>query len=161
MWANPRFLSAVLDHVLGGIAQALPSEANSLVIVFSQVLLRNLAKPAQHVPVVEFTLLEIAGAAERNSTGMTKQPPLPLRRLDRSRGVSAVNAFPGNKNAVDEVESQGHEVSDFSHRCPLCRSPACRTAPSAGYNPVSAYLGFRGPYANPCRLITDRDQQKR
>jgi hypothetical protein len=99
----------------GGIAQALPGEANSLVIVFSQVLLRNLAKPAQHMPVVEFTLLEIAGAAERNGAGMTKQLPLPLRRLYRDRGVSAVNAFAGNKDAVDEVESQGHEVSDFSH----------------------------------------------
>jgi hypothetical protein len=69
------------------------------------------------MPVVEFTLLEIAGAAERNSAGMTKQLPLPLRRLYRDRGVSAVNAFAGNKDAVDEVKSQGHEVSDFGHRC--------------------------------------------
>jgi hypothetical protein len=98
-----------------GVAQALRGEASSLVFVFSQVLLRNLAKPAQHMPVAEFTLLEIAGAAERNGTGMTKQLPLPQRRLDRSRGVSAVNAFAGNKDAVDEVESQGHEVSDFGH----------------------------------------------
>jgi hypothetical protein len=88
-----------------GVAQALRSEASSLVFVFSQVLLRNLAKPAQHMPVAEFTLLEIAGAAERNGAGMTKQLPLPLRRLYRDRGVSAVNAFAGNKDAVDEVKS--------------------------------------------------------
>jgi len=153
MWANPKFLSAVLDHVLPGfVAWALRGEANSLVIVFSQVLLRNLAKPAQHMPVVEFTLLEIAGAAERNSAGMTKQLPLPLRRLYRDRGVSAVNAFAGNKDAVDEVKSQGHEVSDFGHRCPLCSSPAYRTAPSAGCNAVSAYLDFAAHMQIPAGL---------
>jgi hypothetical protein len=104
------------------------------------------------MPVVEFTLLEIAGAAERNSAGMTKQLPLPLRRLYRDRGVSAVNAFAGNKDAVDEVKSQGHEVSDFGHRCPLCSSPAYRTAPSAGCNAVSAYLDFAAHMQIPAGL---------
>ena len=121
MWANPKFLSVVLDHVLPGVvARALRGEANSLVIVFSQVLLRNLAKPAQHMPVVEFTLLEIAGAAERNGTGMSQDLPQPLRRLYRDRRTCAVNGFTGDKAAIAEVKSQCHEMSDFGHECPLC-----------------------------------------
>jgi len=51
--------------------------------------------------VVKFALLEIAGAAERNSPSMTKNLPLPLRSLYRDRRAWAVNRFTSNKIAVD------------------------------------------------------------
>ena len=46
-----------------------------------------LPKPAQHMPAIEFSLLEITGTAERNRADMTEHLPLPLRRLIRSRQV--------------------------------------------------------------------------
>lgn len=67
------------------------------------------------MPAVEYALFEIAGPAERNGTGVTEQLPLPLRRLDGESRACAVNAFPGNKGTVDEIERQCHEMSDFSH----------------------------------------------
>ena len=65
--------------------------------------------------MVEFALLEIAGAAEGNGAGVTEQLPLPLRRLDRECRIFAVNGFTGYKATVDEIESQCHEMSDFGH----------------------------------------------
>jgi hypothetical protein len=54
--------------------------------------------------VVEFTLFEIAGAAERYGPGVTEQLPLPLSGLER--GTCAVDGVTGNKPAIDEIESQ-------------------------------------------------------
>jgi hypothetical protein len=88
-------------------------------IIFFYVLVRHLSKPAQHVRVVEFSLFEIAGAAERDGAGMPQDFPLPLRRLYRDRRTCAVNGFTGNKAAVDEIKGQCHEMSDFGHECPL------------------------------------------
>jgi len=60
--------------------------------------------------VVKFALLEIAGAAERNSPSMTKNLPLPLRSLYRDRRAWAANRFTSDKIAVEPCR----EISDFS-----------------------------------------------
>jgi hypothetical protein len=73
---------------------------HSLVVIFSSVLIRHLPKPAQHVPVVEYSPLEIAGPAERNSAGVPQEFPQPLRRLYRDRRTCAVNGF--STHGVDE-----------------------------------------------------------
>jgi hypothetical protein len=94
-----------------------------MVTTIVQVFIGHLPKPAQHLPAVEFSLFEIAGAAERNRTDVTEQLPLPLRRLDRERGICAVDGFTGNETTIDEIESQCHEMSDFGHYrlpCGLC-----------------------------------------
>jgi hypothetical protein len=73
------------------------------------------------VPVVEYSPLEIAGAAERNSAGVPEEFPLPLRRLYRDRWTWAVNGFSGRKGTVDEIKSQCHETCDFGHEMPALR----------------------------------------
>jgi hypothetical protein len=88
---------------------------NSFVIIVSQVLIRYLPKPAQHMPAVELSLFEIAGAAERNSADMTEHLPLPLRRLDRGGGTRAYNGFNGDKHAIDEIKSHCFKTNDFRH----------------------------------------------
>jgi hypothetical protein len=88
---------------------------HSLPILFSFVLVRHLPKPAQHVPVVEYSPLEIAGAAERDGAGVPEEFPLPLRRLYRDRRTCAVNSLSGRKGTVDEIKSQCHETCDFGH----------------------------------------------
>jgi hypothetical protein len=93
----------------------------SLVLVFCSVLIRHLPKPAQHVPVVEYSLLEIAGAAECNGAGVPQELPLPPRRLYRNHRTGAVNGFTDRKGAVDEIESQCHETCDFGHEMPALR----------------------------------------
>jgi len=93
------------------------------------LLVRHLPKPAQHVPVVKFALFEIAGAAERDGAGAPQDFPLPLRGLYCARGTCAVDGFAGNQAAVDEIERQCHEMSDFDHECPLLR-------PSSNVRPV-------------------------
>jgi hypothetical protein len=102
-----------------GRANIITPIRQSWVIIFSGVLIRHLTKPAQHVPVVEFALLEIAGAAERSRAGMPQDFPLSLRGLYRGRGTCTVNGFTGSKGAVDEVKSQCHEMNDFGHECPF------------------------------------------
>jgi hypothetical protein len=94
---------------------------HSLPIVFCFVLIRHLPKPAQHVPVVEYSPLEIAGAAKGNSAGVPQELPLPLRRLYRDRRTCAVNGFSGRKGAVDEIKRQCHETCDFGHEMPALR----------------------------------------
>ena len=86
----------------------------------SFVIVRHPPKAAKHMFVVEFTLLEIAGATERNSTSMTKNFPLPLRSLYRDRRAWAVNGFASNKPIVRKIEWQCHEPGD------LCRKAYCR-----------------------------------
>jgi hypothetical protein len=88
---------------------------HSLPILFSFVLVRHLPKPAQHVPVVEYSPLEIAGAAERDGAGVPEEFPLPLRRLYCDRRTCAVNGLSGRKGTVDEIKSQCHETCDFGH----------------------------------------------
>jgi len=88
---------------------------HSLPIVFCFVLIRHLPKPAQHVPVVEYSPLEIAGAAERDGAGVPEEFPLPLRRLYCDRRTCAVNSLSGRKGTVDEIKSQCHETCDFGH----------------------------------------------
>jgi hypothetical protein len=88
---------------------------HSLPILFSFVLVRHLPKPAQHVPVVEYSPLEIAGAAERDGAGVPEEFPLPLRRLYCDRRTCAVNSLSGRKGTVDEIKSQCHETCDFGH----------------------------------------------
>jgi hypothetical protein len=95
---------------------------SSSVLIIAGVFIGYLPKPAQHKPVVEFALLEIAGAAERYCPGVPEKLPLPLCRLDRERGTCAVNGFTGNKPAIDEIESQCNETGDFDHEYPLCKS---------------------------------------
>jgi hypothetical protein len=92
-----------------------------LSIIFSFVLVRHLPKPAQHVPVVEYSPLEIAGAAERDGAGVPQEFPLPLRRLYRDRRTCAVNGFSSRKGTVDEIKSQCHETCDFGHEMPALR----------------------------------------
>lgn len=95
----------------------------SSVIIIVRIFIRHLTEPAQHVPVVESALFEVAGAAECNGPGVTEQLPLPLRRLDGECRTSAVNGFAGNKPSVDEIESQGHELGDFGHNARFAQVP--------------------------------------
>jgi hypothetical protein len=88
---------------------------NSSVIVIVQISVGHLPKPAQHMPAVEFALFEIAGAAECNRAGVTKQLPLPLCRLNRERRIRTADGLTGNEATIDEIESQRHEMSDFRH----------------------------------------------
>ena len=94
---------------------------HSLPIIFSFVLIRHLPKPAQHVPMVEYSPLEIAGAAERDGAGVPQEFPLPLRRLYRDRRTCEVNGFSSRKGTVDEIKSQCHETCDFGHEMPALR----------------------------------------
>ena len=63
-------------------------------VIFPQVLVGNLAKPAQHMPVVEFVLLEIA-RLNATALGMTDSSTA-LRCLDCDRGL-ACNALPATR----------------------------------------------------------------
>jgi hypothetical protein len=72
------------------------------------------------MPVIELSLCEIAGAAERNGPGMTEEFPLPLRGLDRDRRIGADDRFRGDETAIDEIKSQCHETGNFGHRCRPC-----------------------------------------
>ena len=63
----------------------------------------------------EFPFAEIAGAAERDRTGVTENLPLPLRGLYSERRTTAVDQLAVDKTSVDKIESQGLETHDFSH----------------------------------------------
>jgi hypothetical protein len=73
--------------------------------------------------VIESSFLEIAGAAKRNSAGVTEHFPLPLRGLYRERRTAAVNQLSVDKTAVDKIERQCLETDDFSHKSPKMRKP--------------------------------------
>ncbi len=75
----------------------------------------SIAAIAAYMLVIESTLVEIAGAAERNSAGVTENFPLPLRSLYREHGACAVNQFAVDKAAVDQIECQRLEASHFGH----------------------------------------------
>jgi hypothetical protein len=96
---------------------------SSFVIIFSQVLIGYLPKPAQHVPAIEFSLFEITGTTERNRADMTEHLPLPLCRLDRGRGTFAYNGFNGGKDTIDEIKSHCLKTNDFHQRPALQLSP--------------------------------------
>jgi hypothetical protein len=64
--------------------------------------------------IVEFADLEIGSAAERYRTSMAKYLPKPFRALYRGGGARAVNRFASNNAAINEIERQCHERSDFS-----------------------------------------------
>jgi hypothetical protein len=89
---------------------------NSFVIIFSQVLVGHLSKPAQHMPPIELSLFEITGTAECNRADMTEHLPLTLRRLDRDRGTCAYNGFNGDKDTIDEIKSHCLKTNDFHHQ---------------------------------------------
>jgi hypothetical protein len=65
--------------------------------------------------VSEFPFAEIAGAAERDRTGVTENLPLPLRGLYGVRRTAAVNELSVEQTAVDKIEGQGLEANDFGH----------------------------------------------
>ena len=74
--------------------------------------------------VPEFPAAEIAGAAERDRTDMTENLPLPLRCLYGEGRTSAVNQFAADKTALDKIECQCLEKSDFGHLFPANRKTA-------------------------------------
>ena len=86
----------------------------------SLVLVRDMPKSPEHMPVVEFADLEIGRANERYSASMAKYLPKPLRAFDCRGGARALNGFTGGNPAINEIERQRHENSDFRHRSPLC-----------------------------------------
>jgi len=118
-----------------------------LPIIFSFVLIRHLPKAAQQVPVVEYSPLEIAGAAERNGAGVPEEFPLPLRRLYRDRWTWAVNGFSSRKGTVDEIKSQCHETCDFGHEMPALR-------PSPDVEPIMADDRTHGAGADEQRMTS-------
>jgi len=75
------------------------------------------------VLVIESSFLEIAGAAKRNSAGVTEHFPLPLGRLYRERWTAAVDQLGVDKTAVDKIERQSLETDNFSHKSPKIRKP--------------------------------------
>jgi hypothetical protein len=81
----------------------------------SSVLVCDLPKPAKHMLIVEFTDLEIGGSDERCGPGMAEYPPKPLRTFYRGSGACTFNRFTSGNAAIDEIERQCHEKSDFCH----------------------------------------------
>jgi hypothetical protein len=71
--------------------------------------------------VVEFADLEIGSAAERYRPSMAKYLPKSLRTLYRGGRARAVNGFTSSNAAINEIERQCHEKSDFGHT--LSRKP--------------------------------------
>jgi hypothetical protein len=70
--------------------------------------------------VVESPELEIGSAAERYRTSMAKYLPKPLRTLYRSGRARAVSGFTSSNAAINEIEGQSHERSNFRHGFRLC-----------------------------------------
>jgi hypothetical protein len=94
----------------------------------SLVLVCDLAKSAKHMLIVEFADLEIGRADERYSASMAEYPPKPLSTFYCGRGACAFNRFTSGNAAINEIERQCHEKSDFCHRSPLCFCRDDRTA---------------------------------
>lgn len=79
-----------------------------------------MTKSPEHMLIVEFADLEIGRADERYSASMAKYLPKPLRAFDCRDGARAFNRFTGGNPAINEIERQSHEKSDFCRRSPLC-----------------------------------------
>ena len=75
----------------------------------SSVLVRDMPKSPEHMPVVEFADLEIGRANERYSASMAKYPPKPLRTFYCGGGACAFNRFTGGNAAINKIEGQCHE----------------------------------------------------
>jgi len=76
--------------------------------------------------IVEFSDLEIGGAAERYRTSMAKYLPKPLRTLYRGGRARAGNGFTSSNAAVIiKIKRQCHEKSDFGHTFALCKFTSC------------------------------------
>src|ERR1700722_8708969 len=84
---------------------------NSFVFIFAQVFVRHLAKSAQYMLAIVFSLVEIGGAAERNGACVTKELPLPQRGLDSERRTCADDGFDRSKITVDEIKSDCDKLS--------------------------------------------------
>jgi hypothetical protein len=82
----------------------------------SSVFVCDLPKPAECMPVVEFADLEIGSADKRYGASMAKYLPERLRALYCRGGALAFNGFTSGNDAIDEIERQRHETSDFCHR---------------------------------------------
>jgi hypothetical protein len=91
--------------------------------------------------IAEFADLEIGRADERYSAGMAEYLPKPLRTFYCGRGARAFNGFTSGNDAINEIERQCHEKSDFCHSSPLCVSPS-RSAPimADSFDVLRAYL---------------------
>jgi hypothetical protein len=70
--------------------------------------------------IVEFADLEIGRPDERYSASMAEYLPKPLRTFCCGGGARAFNRFTGSNAAINEVERQCYEKSNFCHRSPLC-----------------------------------------
>jgi hypothetical protein len=70
--------------------------------------------------IVEFADLEIGRANERYSASMAEYSPKPLRTFYCGGGTRAFDRFTSSDAAIDEIERQCHEKSDFCHRSPRC-----------------------------------------
>jgi hypothetical protein len=96
------------------------------VALLSSVLVRDLAKSAKHMLVVEFTDLEIGSAAERYRTSVAKYLPKPLRALYRGGGAGTVDSSPAvtppsvkskgkaTKAVISDIASAG--ISGMAYR---------------------------------------------
>jgi hypothetical protein len=118
---SPREMSSAL-HPVGGVGMSAICRrcigATTFVCLqhgrpVSSVLVRDLPKSAKDMLVVEFTDLEIGGAAERYRTSVTKYLPKPLRTLYRSGRARAVTS---RDATISEIEGQSHERNDLCHR---------------------------------------------
>jgi hypothetical protein len=85
----------------------------------SSVLVCDLPKSAEHMLIVEFAHLEISRADERYSASMAEYLPEPLRTFYCGGGACAFKRFTSSNAAINEIERQCHEKSDFCHRSPL------------------------------------------
>jgi hypothetical protein len=99
------------------------------------MLVCHLPKSAKHMLIVEFADLEIGSAAERYRTSMAKYLPKPLRTPYRGGRARAVNGFTRRNGAINEIERQCHEKSDFGHKVPTLLAhtggnPYVRIAPA-------------------------------
>ena len=80
----------------------------------SSILVCHLPKSAKQMLMIEFADPEIGSADERYRTSMAKYLPKPFRALYRGGGARAVNRFASSNAAINEIERQCHERSDFS-----------------------------------------------
>jgi hypothetical protein len=83
--------------------------------VIASIFIRYLTKPAQNVLLIESPFFKIAGAAERNGSGVTEKLPLAPRRPYRVSETCAVNRFVGNEPSIRKVKSQHHKARELGH----------------------------------------------
>ena len=68
--------------------------------------------------MTRFFLVERAGAAERNRADVAEYLPLPLRRLDCERRISAIDQLACDETAIYKVEGQCVKTNDSGHFAP-------------------------------------------